>query len=143
MRVKAVNGKYVMHNTPDELVKLVGIASGLGDSSRNMWLKLPYCEEYEIVALSTTMPIILLGGPSREDPRSTFEDFAAGMAAGANVRGAMVGRNVTFPGVDDPAAVAQALDDIVHKGISADEATERTSTYRDHALDGLTRYIRG
>jgi DhnA family fructose-bisphosphate aldolase class Ia len=141
MRVQLVNGKLVMKNTVDELVRLVGIASGLGDSSRNIWLKLPYCENYEQVALSTTMPIILLGGPSREDPRSTFEDFAAGMAAGPNVRGAMVGRNITFPGADDPAAVAQALDDIVHRGISANDALERTVQSRDHDTDFLTRFI--
>lgn len=141
MRVQLVNGKLVTKNTIDELVRLVGIASGIGDSSRNMWLKLPYCEHYEQVAVSTTMPIILLGGPSREDPRSTFEDFAAGMAAGATVRGAMVGRNITFPGADDPAAVAQALDDIVHRGISAGEALERTMQLRDQGMDFLTQYI--
>jgi hypothetical protein len=141
MRVQFVNGKLVTRHTVDELVRLVGIASGLGDSSRNIWLKLPYCENYAQVAVSTTMPIILLGGPSREDPRSTFEDFAAGMAAGATVRGAMVGRNVTFPGADDPAAVAQALDDIVHHGISAGDAVERTMQFRDQTVDFLTRYI--
>lgn len=142
LRMDNVNGRWEMKNTADELVKLVGVLSALGDSSRNTWLKLPYCEGFERVALATTMPIILLGGPSNEDPRSTFADFTAGMAAGANVRGAMVGRNVTFPGPDDPAAVAQAVDDIVRRRISADQAVEIAMTSRDKNMDFLTRYIR-
>lgn len=142
LRMDLVDGKWAMKNTADELARLAGILSGLGDSSRRMWLKLPYCEGYERVALATTMPIILLGGPSKEDPRSTFDEFAAGIATRSNVRGAMVGRNVTFPGADDPAAVAQAIDDIVHKHISADEAIETTMAHRDHGLDGLTGYLR-
>jgi DhnA family fructose-bisphosphate aldolase class Ia len=141
MRMIRADGKWVMKNNADELIRLSGIASGLGDSSRNMWLKLPYSADYGRVALATTMPIILLGGPSNEDPRSTFEDFATGMASGSNVRGAMVGRNISFPGTDDPAAVAQALDDIVRKGISADDALEATMVYRDKRMDALTQYI--
>jgi DhnA family fructose-bisphosphate aldolase class Ia len=142
MRMVRTDGKWVMKNNADDLIRLAGIASGLGDSSRNMWLKLPYSPDYRRVALATTMPIILLGGPSNEDPRSTFEDFAAGMASGSNVRGAMVGRNISFPGADDPAAVAQALDDIVRKGISADEALEATMMYRNRHMDDLVQYMR-
>jgi hypothetical protein len=44
------------------------------------------------------------------------------MAAGANVRGAMIGRNVLYPGVDDPRAVAAAVSAIVHEGAGVDEA---------------------
>lgn len=141
LRMDFSAGRWVMKNTADELVKLVGVLAGLGDSSRNTWLKLPYCAGFERVSLATTMPIILLGGPSNEDPRSTFAEFAAGMAAGANVRGAMVGRNVTFPGPDDPAAVAQAVDDIVRKGIDAAEAAAVTAASRGLQTDFLTRYI--
>jgi DhnA family fructose-bisphosphate aldolase class Ia len=141
LRMDHEAGRWVMKNTVDELVKLVGVLAGLGDSSRHTWLKLPYCDGFDRVALATTMPIILLGGPSNEDPRSTFTEFAAGMAAGANVRGAMVGRNVSFPGPDDPAAVAQAVDDIVRRGISADEAAAVTAASRDRQTDFLTRYI--
>jgi DhnA family fructose-bisphosphate aldolase class Ia len=141
LRMEQKDSKWVTVNTPGELIRLVGIASGLGDSARNLWLKLPYCEDYRRVALATSLPIILLGGPSREDPRSTFSDFAAGMAARSNVRGAMVGRNVTFPGDDDPAAVAQGLHEIVHRGATADDAITVTMASRDREMDFLTRYI--
>ena len=38
---------YRVVKTADALAKLVGVASALGDSSRHLWLKLPYCENYE------------------------------------------------------------------------------------------------
>jgi DhnA family fructose-bisphosphate aldolase class Ia len=142
LRMDFENGKWVMKNTVDELVRLVGVLAALGDSSRNTWLKLAYCEDYHRVAMATTLPIILLGGPSKEDPRSTYQELAAGMATRANVRGAMVGRNVTFPGDEDPAAVARAIDDIVHHGASAEDAVAVTLAHRDEEMDFLTRYIR-
>jgi hypothetical protein len=142
LRMDFVAGKWVMKNNADELVKLVGILSALGDSARHTWLKLPYCADFRRVTMATTLPIILLGGPSKEDPRSTFYEFAEGIHTRSNVRGAMVGRNVTFPGDDDPAAVARAIHAIVHDGLSGDEAIMLTTESRDQEMDFLTRYIR-
>jgi uncharacterized protein len=141
LRMDFESGKWVLKHTADELVKWVGVLAALGDSSRHTWLKLPYCEDYGRVAMATTLPIILLGGPSKEDPRGTYQEFAAGMAARANVRGAMVGRNVTFPGADDPAAVATAIHAIVHAGASGEDAVGITLASRDRAMDFLTRWI--
>src|SRR5947208_9378426 len=63
---------YVVVKTAEALARLAGVASALGDSSRYLWLKLPYCEDYEVVARSTTLPILLLGGESAgEDRKST------------------------------------------------------------------------
>lgn len=141
LRMDHVDGKWVSKNTADELVKLVGVIGGMGDSSRNTWMKLPYCEDFHRVTMATAQPILMLGGPSREDPRPTYRDFAAGMASRANVRGALVGRNVSFPGREDPAAVAQAISDIVHRGITADEAIEVTMAHRDRKMDSLAQFI--
>jgi hypothetical protein len=142
LRMDFVEGKWVGKNTADELVKLVGVIGGLGDSSRNTWMKLPFCEDFIRVTLATTCPILMLGGPSKEDPRQTFKDFAGGMATRSNVRGALVGRNVSFPGPEDPAAVAQAISDIVHRGISPDQAVEVTMAHRDTHLDSLVQFIK-
>jgi hypothetical protein len=141
LRMDFESGKWVLKHTADELVKWVGVLAALGDSSRHTWLKLPYCEDYSRVTMATTLPIILLGGPSKEDPRGTYQEFAAGMATRANVRGAMVGRNVTFPGADDPAAVATAIHAIVHDGASGEDAVGITLDNRDRAMDFLTRWI--
>jgi hypothetical protein len=141
LRMDYVDGKWVNKNTADEIVKLVGVIAGLGDSSRHIWMKLPYCENFHRVAMATTMPILMLGGPSKEDPRPTYRDFALGMATRSNVRGALAGRNISFPGREDPAAVAQAISDIVHRGISADEAIKVTMAKRDREMDFLVKYI--
>jgi hypothetical protein len=141
LRMDYVDGKWVSKNTADELVKLVGVITGFGDSTCRTWLKLPYCDEFRRVTMATSLPILMLGGPSTEDPRPTFRDFAAGMATRSNVRGALVGRNISFPGPEDPAAVAQAISSIVHKGVSADEAIEVTMAHRDHKRDFLVQYI--
>jgi DhnA family fructose-bisphosphate aldolase class Ia len=141
LRMDFVDGNFVGKNTADELVKLVGVIGGFGDSAHNTWMKLPYCEDFHRVSMATTCPILMLGGPSREDPRQTYQDFATGMATRANVRGTLVGRNITFPGLEDPAAVAGAIHGIVHGGSSADEASAYTAAQRDVGLDFLTRYI--
>jgi DhnA family fructose-bisphosphate aldolase class Ia len=141
LRMDYVDGKWVGKNIADELIPLVGVIAGLGDSSRNTWMKLPFCQEFDRVTMATTMPILMLGGPSRENPLQTYQDFATGMATRANVRGALVGRNVSFPGREDPAAVARAISAIVHEGISAEEAVELTIARRDEKMDHLNEYI--
>jgi DhnA family fructose-bisphosphate aldolase class Ia len=119
--VKSEKG-YQVIKSAEALAKIVGVASALGDSSRLLWLKLPYCEKYEVVARATTLPILLLGGESAGDPTGYLREVSAGMAAGANVRGALVGRNVLYPGDDDPLAVAEAVGGIVHHGWQAEQA---------------------
>ncbi|HWQ34891.1 MAG TPA: hypothetical protein VNQ79_18755 [Blastocatellia bacterium] len=113
---------YKVVKTSDALARIAGVASALGDSSRYLWLKLPYCENYEIVAQSTTLPILLLGGESVGSALPLLREIAAGLAAGANVRGALVGRNVLYPGSDDPLVVARAAGGIIHQGWSPEEA---------------------
>jgi len=121
--VKTEKG-YKVLKTAEALAKVVGVASALGDSSRYLWLKLPYCENYEVVARATTLPILLLGGESTGDPAAFLREVAAGIAAGANVRGALVGRNVLYPGDDDPLAVAEAVGGIVHQGWTVEQALD-------------------
>jgi hypothetical protein len=141
LRMDFEDGKWVSKNTADELLKLVGVAAGLGDSSINKWLKLPYCEDFKRVALATTLPILILGGPSKEDPRPIFKVISAAMSTSSNVRGALVGRNVTFPGREDPGAVAQGVWEIVHNGKSPEEALESTMENRNKEIEFLIRYI--
>ena len=45
---------------------------------------------------------------------SLIDQFDEGMKAGSNVRGALVGRNVLYPGEADPAEVARAVSEVVH-----------------------------
>jgi hypothetical protein len=104
------------------LVRHCGIAAALGESSLHMWLKLPYGDGFARVCRATTLPILLLGGPARESPLDTLRDFADGLAAGANVRGAIIGRNLLFPGGADPLPMCRALTAIVHERAGLAEA---------------------
>jgi len=116
------NNNYKVVKTAAALAKIVGVASALGDSSRYLWLKLPYCENYKVVADATTLPILLLGGESVGDATPLLREIAAGLSAGANVRGALVGRNVLYPGPEDPLVVAQAAGSIIHHNWTVERA---------------------
>jgi len=126
---------YAVIKTPAALARLAGVASALGDSSRAIWLKMPYCEGYETVARATTLPILILGGESAGDPAPFLRQLGAAMAAGPNVRGALVGRNVLFPGDEDPLAMAEAAGAIVHQGMAVEDAIESMAAVRGQRLD--------
>ena len=132
---------YVVVKTAEALARLAGVASALGDSSRYLWLKLPYCEGYETVARSTTLPILLLGGESAGDPSPFLRQLGSAMAAGPNVRGALVGRNVLYPGDEDPLAMALAAGGIVHEGWSVETALQSMAANRGRDMDRLARWL--
>ncbi len=130
LMVERREGRYRTVKEANALIKVVGVATALGYTSAGTWLKLPYCEGYERVARATTCPILMLGGEATGRPVEIVRDFSKGMLAGANVRGALVGRNVTFPGNEDPAVIAQAINLVVHKGLNADKAVDSAAALR-------------
>lgn len=125
----------------EALARIVGVASALGVSSRYVWLKLPYCEGYERVARATTLPILLLGGESAGDPAPFLRQVESALACASNVRGALVGRNVLYPGDEDPLMVAEAAGNIIHKGWSVDRALEHGAASRGRDMDRLSRWL--
>ncbi len=135
------NGGYRVVKEAEALAKIVGVASALGDSSRYLWLKLPYCKNYEVVARATTLPILLLGGESVGDATPLLREIEAGLAAGANVRGALVGRNVLFPGPEDPLVVAQAAGSIIHHNLTVERALEEQESWRGRELNQMATYF--
>ena len=132
---------WVVRKEAAALARIAGVASALGDSSRYMWLKLPYCPDYEIVARSTSLPILLLGGESAGDPAPFLTELAHALAAGANVRGALVGRNVLYPGEEDPLAMAGAVGGIIHEDWPVEQALESLASVRERNLDRIACYF--
>ncbi len=122
------DGVFSVQKRAEALAPLVCVCSALGGSSRRSWLKVPYCEHFEVVAQATSLPILMLGGASLENPAPMLQEFSLGMAAGPNVRGAMVGRNVLYPGNVDPQLVGRAISRIVHRGSSGEEALDLLQT---------------
>jgi len=141
--VKRGDKGFTVAKTPEALARLAGVASALGDSSRYLWLKLPYCEGYQTVARSTTMPILLLGGESAGDPAPFLRQLECALQAGTNVRGALVGRNVLYPGTEDPLAMADAAGGIIHEGWTVEKALASMTETRGAGLDRLTACVEG
>lgn len=139
--IKLIDGKYKVRKETADLAKIAGVASAWGDSSLGLWLKLPYCADYHIVSRATTLPILMLGGAAKGDPTPTLGEFAAGMQAGENIRGALVGRNILFPGDDDPMAVAMAVHRIVHDGYTTEQAVDYLMEHRGSKMDALRRWF--
>jgi hypothetical protein len=133
------HGVYRVVKTAEELARTAGAAAALGDSARYLWLKLPYCENYEMVANATTLPILLLGGEPVGDATPFLKELVAGLKAGANVRGALVGRNILYPGGDDPLAVIEAVGGIIHRGWTLQQALDNQAAHRGRDLDWLSR----
>jgi DhnA family fructose-bisphosphate aldolase class Ia/sugar phosphate isomerase/epimerase len=139
--VVKTSGGYQVNMEADALIKTIGIGAALGDSSARLWLKIPYVPEYHRVVRATTLPVLMLGGASKGNPIYTIQDFERGMGEGYNVRGAMVGRNVLYPGKDDPAAVAGAVCDVVHRGATSLEAVQRLVTRRGEKVNALEKLV--
>jgi DhnA family fructose-bisphosphate aldolase class Ia len=131
---------YTPAKDADTLVRQCGIAAGLGDSSLHLWLKVPIVDGLERVCRATTLPLLLLGGPARGTPEETLRDFAGGLAAGSRVRGAIIGRNLLYPGHADPLPMCRALTALVHRGADLTTALKRldepTSRPRRRAAPG-------
>ena len=114
--VRFNEGSYTVDTSPEAMVRVCGVAAGLGKTSWKTWLKVPHSVEFSRVAASTTCPLLMLGGPATGDPSGLYAQLREGMAAGPNVRGALVGRNVLYPGDGDPAGAAREVWSIVHGG---------------------------
>ena len=130
--VEQKDGSYRSLNDVASIVRNCGIASALGESSSRAWLKLPYCKDFSRVCRATTLPILLLGGPARDDPRAVLADFYDGLSSGERVRGAIIGRNLLFPPAKDPLPMCRALTSLVHEGASLDDACQTLN--RPHPL---------
>jgi DhnA family fructose-bisphosphate aldolase class Ia len=99
-------GKVVNDLSPDAVIKSVAIASGLGNTSRHTWLKLPVVDDMERVMRATTMPTLLLGGDPTGSDDEVFASWAKVLKL-PGVRGLVVGRALLYPQNDD---VAGAVD---------------------------------
>ena len=133
---------YKTVKTAEGLIKAIGVATALGDSSKGIWLKIPYCDGFDTVAKATTCPILMLGGEALGDPAPVLREFTRGLASGSNVRGALVGRNILFPGREDPSAIANAVSRIVHQNYSMEQAMSHITSVHGKVLDRLTAVLK-
>ena len=104
-------------HTPDK----IGRAAKIGEELGADVLKIHYMgdvETFKQAIKPLVVPIVVLGGPARDDPRLTLADVAGAMSAGAV--GIAIGRNIWA--YKNPGRMVAALASILHGGASADEA---------------------
>lgn len=98
---------------PENTIRSIHIAAGLGASSAHTWLKLPVVDELARVMEATTMPTLLLGGDPQGDPADTYAAWGKALELPA-VRGLVIGRALLFPPDGDVAAAVDIAAELVH-----------------------------
>ncbi len=139
--VAKVNGRLRLRRAVADIVRVIGVASALGDSSRGLWLEVPYCEGFERAARSTSLPLLAVAGAVTDDPTPMLSQLSDAVRARTNVRGALMGRSVLFPADDDPMSFALAVSAIVREGRETEDALDRLMASRNQNLDSLTRWL--
>ena len=125
---RRAEGRVVNDLSPDAVIRSIAIASALGADSSFTWMKLPVVEEMERVMASTTLPALLLGGDSGEDPDRRFASWEKALAL-PGVRGLTVGRTLLFPEDGDVIGAVDVASRLVHPHIGDDSPAEQTGEH--------------
>ncbi len=107
------DGTVRISKEPDELVRLIGVASGLGNTSAYTWLKVHVTDDVERVLDATTLPTLLLGGDPGDRPAEVFEGWKRALRI-PQVRGLVAGRALLYPPDGDVAGAVSAAARLVH-----------------------------
>ena len=111
---REANGTVRISKDPDELVRLIGVASALGTTSAYTWLKVHVTSDMERVLEATTLPTLLLGGDPGDRPAEVFEAWKRALRI-PQVRGLVAGRALLYPPDGDVAGAVAAAARLVHQ----------------------------
>lgn len=89
------------------LARAITVASALGTTSAHTWLKMPSCDDPEVVFASTTLPCVVLGGVPGPDPAADLKSWGRTLVQ-QSVRGLVVGRALLYPPDGDVRAAVEA-----------------------------------
>jgi DhnA family fructose-bisphosphate aldolase class Ia len=113
--------------TSAHTVENVAKAARAGAEAGADFVKIHYVrpvDTYRQVIQSCYVPVLVLGGPAKDDPRDAIQMAADALEAGA--RGVVFGRNVvTYP---RPDRMVGALVELVHGGATVDAAAHSLAT---------------
>jgi len=90
------SGALVLQRDAHALSRAVTVASALGTTSAHTWLKLPACDDPEIVLGATTLPCVVLGGVPSADPAADLNSWGRSLQI-PTARGLVVGRALLYP----------------------------------------------
>lgn len=89
-------GRLHLRKDPASLARAVTVASALGTTSAYTWLKMPSCDDPELVFAATTLPCVVLGGVPEPDHAAQVASWGPTLRQ-PTVRGLVVGRTVLYP----------------------------------------------
>jgi hypothetical protein len=105
-----VDGRVRNELSTEAMIRAMGVAAGLGNTSAYTWLKVPIVPDMERVMAATTLPSLILGGEagtSRREQDAALENWSRAIQLPA-VQGLVIGRSLLFPPDDDVAAAVDA-----------------------------------
>lgn len=105
-----VDGRVKNELTPEAMIKVMAISSGLGTTSAYTWLKVPVVDDMERVMASSTLPALILGGEVSADADAAYAKWEKALAL-PTVKGLVIGRSLLYPPDGD---VAKAVDTAVN-----------------------------
>lgn len=107
------DGTVRISKEADELVRVISVASGLGNTSAYTWLKVHVTADIERVLEATTLPTLLLGGDPGDRAAEVFEGWKRALRV-PQVRGLVAGRALLYPPDGDIAGTVAAAARLVH-----------------------------
>ena len=108
------NGTLRIDTSPEALIGVIAIASGLGPTTAYTWLKLPPPSSDPMrVFAASTLPVLLLGGDPGDRGEELLSSWEEAMEA-PTVRGLVAGRSLIYPADDDVAGWVDRAARIVH-----------------------------
>jgi hypothetical protein len=113
-------GSQVLLKDAESLSRAVTVASALGTSSAYTWLKMPACEEPDVVFAATTLPCVVLGGAPGPDLEADLASWGQNLRCSV-VRGLVVGRSLLYPPDGDVAGAVDAAAKVLRA--ATEEAT--------------------
>lgn len=104
---RAEDGRLILQLDAPSLARAVTVASALGTTSAYTWLKMPACDDPDVVYGATTLPCVVLGGVPGPDLAAQVDSWGKTLRQPA-VRGLVIGRTVLYPDDGDVAGTIDA-----------------------------------
>jgi hypothetical protein len=104
---RGTDGTLVLQQDAPSLARAVTVASALGTTSAYTWLKMPACDDPDVVYGATTLPCVVLGGVPGPDLAEQVASWGKTLRQPV-VRGLVIGRTVLYPDSGDVAGTVDA-----------------------------------
>ncbi|PZS13549.1 MAG: aldolase [Pseudonocardiales bacterium] len=104
---READGTLVLQQDARSLARAVTVASALGTTSAYTWLKMPACDDPDVVYGATTLPCVVLGGVPGPDLAEQVASWGKTLRQSV-VRGLVIGRTVLYPDGGDVAGTVDA-----------------------------------